>query len=63
MPIVINNVYTLNDLSENHSREEMHLYSLSTRVYSDCWSAYNETEFKNEGYILHIVNYFVWFGS
>ena len=41
----------------------MHLYSISIRVYSDCWSAYNEIEFKNEGYILHRVNHSVWFGS
>ena len=53
MPIVINNVCTFNDLSSFHSREEMHLYSLSTRVYWDCWSAYSEEEFKNKGYILH----------
>ena len=64
MPLVINNVYTNNDLSEYNSREEISLYSLSTRVYSDCWAAYNEKEFsKNEGYILHKVNHSVWFGS
>ena len=63
LPLVINNVYTNNDLAEYNSREEINLYSLSTRVYSDCWAAYNEIAFKNEGYILHKVNHSVWFGA
>ena len=63
IPIILNNVYTINDLSEYHNNQDIHLYSLSTRVYSDCWRAYNEIDFKNNGFILHRVNHSVWFGS
>ena len=63
LPLVINNVYTNNDLAEYNSGEEISQYSLSTRVYSDCWAAYDVNAFKNEGYILHKFNHSVWFGA
>ena len=63
LPLVIKNIYTVNDLSDYHSAEDIHLYSLSTRIYSDCWAAYNEIDFKNNGFILHRVNHSVWFGE
>ena len=56
VPIVVNNVYTADDLSEYDNNEDIHLYSLSTRAYSDCWAAYNESNFKEKRFILHRVN-------
>ena len=63
LPIIIKNVYTYNDLSQYNTSRDIHKYSLSTRIYSDCWAAYSKEDFKNEGYILHRVNHTVWFGK
>ena len=35
---------------------------MSTRVYSDCWAAYQFNDFKELGYYLHRVNHSYWFG-
>ena len=64
LPLVCENIATNNDIKEmyNESRAYLHEYCLSTRIYSDCWRAYNVTDFKNEGYYLHKVNHSIWFG-
>ena len=59
LPIIIKNVYTYNDLSLYNTSRDIHKYSLSTRIYSDCWAAYSKEDFKNHGYILHRVNHTV----
>ena len=35
---------------------------LKTRIYSDCYTSYQSRDFEELGYILHRVNYSVWFG-
>ena len=63
LPLIKNNVDTYNDINQYHTNEDLHLYSLCTRIYSDCWSAYQQSDFKEHGYLLHRVNHSVWFGS
>ena len=59
------NLATINDINENdyQSAEEIHNFCLSTRIYSDCWSAYRFNDFKEFGYYLHKVKHSVFFGS
>jgi len=45
------------------SKEYLHKYCLSTRIYSDCWRAYNKDDFKNNGFYLHRVNHSIWWGK
>lgn len=63
IPLVIKNVFTNNDLGQFNNKKDIHKYSLSTRIYSDCWAAYDKEDFKNKGYILHRVNHSIWFGK
>ena len=65
LPLVIQNVATIDDIKGNNynSNEELHKYCLSTRIYSDCWSAYQFNDFKQKGFYLHRVNHSIWFGS
>ena len=58
LPIVKNNV--LASLNEEESVPQEN--SVKTRIYSDCYSAYQIDDFKNLGYILKRVNHSVWFG-
>ena len=55
LPIISNNVSTI---VQNDGDID-----LRTRVYSDCFSAYSETDFNAIGYRLHRVNHSVWFGQ
>ena len=52
---IINNVLTQNFIEGN--------LDLRTRVYSDCFSVYQQNDFANLGYVLHRVNHSVWFGQ
>ena len=65
LPIIKNNVATVMDIKNNNynSKEELHNKCLSTRIYSDCWGAYQYSDFKNLGYLLHRVNHSIWFGK
>ena len=47
----------------NRSNAYLHQYYLSTHVYSDCWRAFNPTDFKNNGFYLHRVNHSIWWGK
>ena len=42
LPILVKNVYTVDDINSNiyESEEDLHNNCFSTRIYSDCWSAY-----------------------
>lgn len=53
LPIIKNNVYTPDVNEENED--------MKTRIYSDCFSVYQENDFLNMGYKLHRVNHSVWF--
>ena len=63
LPIIKENVDTYNDLNEYNSLEDIHKYSLCTRIYSDCWSAYQLSDFMDCGFLLHRVNHSLWLGS
>lgn len=65
LSLVIKNVATCDDIihMNNRSKTYLHKYCFSTRVYSDCWRAYNTTDFKNKGSYLHRVNHSIWWGS
>ncbi len=56
-PIIKNNVATVMDIKNNNynSKEELQNKCLSTRLYSDCWGAYQYSDFKNLGYLLQRV--------
>ena len=64
LPIIKDNVVTCMDINNNvyNSDEDLHNYCMSTRVYSDCWAAYQFNDFKELGYYLHRVNHSYWFG-
>ena len=55
LPYIINNVST-QDFIEGE-------LDLRTRVYSDCFSVYQQNNFANLGYVLHRVNHSVLFGQ
>lgn len=63
LPIIKANVDTYNDLNEYNSLENIHNYSLCTRIYSDCWSVYQQSDFMDLGFLLHRINHTLWFGS
>ena len=64
LPIIEQNVETCMDIKNEvyNSNEDLHNHCLSTRVYSDCWAAYQFIDFKEKGYYLHRVNHSYWFG-
>ena len=64
LPIIKNNVATVMDIKEirYESQEDIHKYCMSTRIYSDCWAAYQPNDFKEYGFLLHRVNPVVWAG-
>lgn len=64
LPIITKNISTVMDIKDNNynSVEEIHNKCLSTRIYSDCWGAYQYSDFKNLGYLFHRVNHSIWFG-
>jgi hypothetical protein len=47
LPIIKNNVATVMDIKEirYESQEDIHKYCMSTRIYSDCWAAYQPNDF------------------
>ena len=54
-PIIKKNVY-IHDVDEEDE-------DLMTRIYSDCFSVYQENDFSNIGYKLNKVSHSVWFGQ
>ena len=65
LPLIIKNVATNGDIinMSNRSKDYLHKYCLSTRIYSDCCQANNKQDFKNNGYYLHRVNHSIWWGK
>ena len=61
IPIIRNNIYTPNTILNNNEGEDEEFPS--TRIYSDCFMAYQISDFNQLGYILYKVNHSVWFGS
>lgn len=64
LPLIKNNIYTVDDIKvkKYNNAEEIHNNCFSTRIYSDCWSAYQYRNFKDLGFLLHRINHSVWFG-
>ena len=62
-PLVIKNVFIYNYLGKFNNKKDIHKYSLPTRIYSDCWAAYDKEDFKNKGCIHHRVNHSIWLGK
>lgn len=64
IPLIKNDIYTTDDINVNNYQnvEDIHKYCISTRIYSDCWGAYQRDDFKEIGLVLHRVNHSVWFG-
>ena len=54
LPLIKNNVNTIAPIDGNNE--------YTTRVYSDCFSSYQERDFTEMNFILHIVKHSVWFG-
>ena len=54
IPRIEQNVYT-NAIPLNN-------IDMRTRVYSDCYVVYRESDFSPRGFLLHKVNHSVWFG-
>ena len=54
LPLIKNNVNTIAPIDGNNE--------YTTRVYSDCFSSYQERDFTEMNFILHRVNHSVWFG-
>ncbi len=55
LPLIKKNVNTIAPINENKE--------FTTRVFSDCFSSYRESDFNGMNYILHCVNHSVWFGQ
>ena len=53
LPLIIENVATNGDIinMSNRSKDYLHKYCLSARIYSDCWQACNKQDFKNNGFL------------
>ena len=54
IPIVVKIVITQSEI--------INRLDLRTRIYSDCFSGYRETDFERLGYLLHRVNHSIWLG-
>ena len=54
LPIIEKNVYT-------NSNQIMNI-DFRTRIYSDCYSVYRQSDCNDMGFILHRVNHSIWFG-
>ena len=55
LPIVKNNVYTIPERVYNN--EDGNNINLPTRIYSDCFQSYQESDFNQLGFILHRINH------
>ena len=66
-PIIKDNIVTINeqenDVNEEEEESIINEDTLKTRIYSDCYSSYQQSDFDEMGYILHRVNHSVWFGQ
>ena len=61
LPIIKKNVYTYYNYIENNTDPNDEIYT--TRIFSDCFQAYQIGDFNNLGYKLYKVNHSVWFGQ
>ena len=61
LPIIKKNVYTYYNYIENNTDPNDEIYP--TRIFSDCFQAYQIGDFNNLGYKLYKVNHSVWFGQ
>ena len=60
LPIVKKNVYSYQkQISNNIDSDDIYP---ATRIYTDCFSIYQELDFNRLGYILYRVNHSIWFG-
>ena len=64
LPIIKKDVFTCDDIKVNnyHSAKDLHNNCFSTRIYSDCWRAYQPADFKEMDFVFHRINHSVWFG-
>ena len=60
MQIIINNVYTAPNIFYNNRDDNNNV--LATRIFSDCYSAYKESDFNRKGFILQKINHSISFG-
>ena len=65
--MIKNNIYSPNDnehmdIIEDDDEIRPDTYSTNTRIFSDCFRSYQESDFQNLGLILKRVNHSVWFG-
>ena len=61
LPIVKNNEYTIPERVYNN--EDGNNINLPTRIYSDCFQSYQESDFNQLGFILHRINHSLWFAQ
>lgn len=61
IPIIKNNIYTYEDHILNNEDENPDFPA--TWIYSNCFTTYQISHFKELGYILYKVNHSVWFGK
>ena len=61
LPIIKKNVYTYYNYIENNTDPNDEIYP--TRIFSDCFQAYQIGDFNNLGYKLYKINHSVWFGQ
>ena len=61
LPIVKNNIYSYQSqiINNNDPDEDFP----ATRIYTDCFPVYQESDFNRLGYILYGVNHSIWFGQ
>ena len=60
------NTFAGNEYEESEDEEDVIMdenISIRTRIFSDCFSSYQPSDFRNMGFILKRVNHSVWFGA
>ena len=62
LPLILNHVYIYPTTIINNRDEDNTIFP-ATRVFSDYFSSYQESDFNSKGFILHKVNYWVGFGQ
>lgn len=62
LPLIISIVYSYPRTIINN-RDDDNIILPATRVFSDYFSSYQESDFNRNGFILHKVNHQVWFGQ
>ena len=55
LSLIKNNAYTYDIIEDNRDYR--------TRIYSDCYSVYRQSDFNEMGFLLHRVNHSIWFGQ